>query len=148
MSTVRIRRPASARSLISLVSMIDVMMILLFFFMVTSTYLDLDMVPAVQQADETTEAPPPTTAPGTPPGTDGAILVRIGADGGTVVGGTPLTLDALSDMIRARLSDAPLTPVVLLPSGGADMQALISVMDRLTLAGVQRLRVIRLEAQP
>jgi len=144
MSTVRIRRPTSTPSLISLVSMIDVMMILLFFFMVTSTYLDLDMVPAVQQADESSEAPPPTTAPGA----DGAILVRIGADGGAVVGGTALTLDALSDMIRTRLSDAPLTPVVLLPSGGADMQALISVMDRLTLAGVQRLRVIRLEAQP
>lgn len=144
MSGIRIRRPASSRSLISLVSMIDVLMILLFFFMITSSYLDLNMVPAVQQADEATDAPPPTAAPTT----DGAILVRIGADGGPVVAGTALSLDALSDLIRTRLADAPLTPVVLLPSGGADMQSLIAVMDRLTLAGVQRLRVIRLEAQP
>jgi hypothetical protein len=41
----------------SLVAMIDVLMILLFFFMVTSTYLDLDMVPLVEGNGE--DAPPP-----------------------------------------------------------------------------------------
>lgn len=123
--------------------MIDVMIILLFFFMVTSTYLNLDMVPAVEDSDD----PAPVES------TDGAdagttILVRITSEGSAVMAGQVLAPDALAAAIRERLADAPLTPVVILPSGGADMQSLITVMDTLTTAGAVRLRVIRLEASP
>lgn len=138
-----IRRAPPIRSGISIIAMIDVMIILLFFFMVTSVYLDLDMVPAVEHSDDPAPVPPVDAGP---PAT--TLLVRITADGSAAIGGqaqTPASLDAL---IRARLADDPLTPVVILPSGGADMQALISVMDTLTTAGVVRLRVIRLEAAP
>ena len=123
--------------------MIDVMIILLFFFMVTSTYLNLDMVPAVEHSDD----PAPVESPdGSAAGT--TILVRITSDGSAVMAGQVLAPDALAAAIRERLADAPLTPVVILPSGGADMQSLISIMDTLTIAGAVRLRVIRLEASP
>lgn len=143
MATVRIRRSPSSRTGISIVSMIDVMIILLFFFMVTSTYLNLDMVPAVEHSDD--PAPMETTA-AAPPGT--TILVRISADGSAAIGGQVLSPEALDAAIRDRLAADPLTPVVILPSGGADLQALITVMDTLTTAGAVRLRVIRLEASP
>ena len=48
MAALSLTRPSRPRALISLVPMIDVMLILLVFFMVTSTYLNLDMIPAVR----------------------------------------------------------------------------------------------------
>jgi biopolymer transport protein ExbD len=144
MASLRIRRAPPSRTGISIVSMIDVMIILLFFFMVTSTYLNLDMVPAVEHSDD---APPPQTAPATT-ATGSTVLVRITADGSAAIGGQVLAPPELAAVIRDRLATDPLTPVVILPSGGADMQALITVMDTLTRAGAVRMRVIRLEAAP
>ncbi len=142
MAQITLRQATAPRVLISLVPMIDVMLILLVFFMVTSTYLNLDMIPAAERGDdgETTAAAPSEGAT--------ALLIRLGADGQPAVRGVKLSLTDLQALIRTRLADAPLTPVVVLPSGVAEMQALITVMDAATQAGATRLRVIRLEAQP
>ena len=134
-----LKRPAPRRSLISVVSMIDVMMILLFFFMVTSTYLNLDMVPALQKSDE---------APGAAasPGEATTLMIRIAADGQAMVGGQTFDAVALSALLQDRLAADPLTPVVLFPSGAAHLQDLIGVMDVVTRSGAVRVRVIRIEA--
>ena len=120
MAGFAIKRPGHRRSLISVVSMIDVMMILLFFFMVTSTYLNLDMVPALQKADD-----PPTTAPNTTPSSttpSTTLMIRISADGSTMVGGQSLDPAALTSLLKTRLATDPLTPIVLFPSGAALLQ--------------------------
>ena len=139
---VTLRRPANRRSALSVVSMIDVMMILLFFFMITSSYLNLDMVPALQKSDE---APAATATPSAAPAT---LLIRIDAKGEAEVAGQIMTPEALSALIKTRLTAEPLTPILLFPSGGADLQALITVMDTVTSAGATRVKVIRIEAQP
>jgi biopolymer transport protein ExbD len=136
-----LRRPAPRRSALSVVSMIDVMMILLFFFMITSSYLNLDMVPALQKS----EAPPEAaTSSAAAPAT---LLIRIDAQGQVRMAGQALTPAALSDRIRATMAQAPLTPVLLFPSGAADLQSLIRVMDLVTQAGATRVKVVRIEAQ-
>ena len=135
-----LKRPAPRRSLISVVSMIDVMMILLFFFMVTSTYLNLDMVPALQKADE---APGPAT---TTPDQSTTLMIRIAADGQSMVGGQTYDAAALSQLLKDRLAADPLTPVVLFPSGAAHLQDLIGLMDVVTSSGAVRVKVIRIEA--
>lgn len=139
MAGFALNRPAPRRSLISVVSMIDVMMILLFFFMVTSTYLNLDMVPALQKSDE---------APGAAasPGEATTLMIRIAADGQAMVGGQTFDAAALSALLQDRLATDPLTPVVLFPSGAAHLQDLIGVMDVVTRSGAVRVRVIRIEA--
>ncbi len=133
------RRPT--RPLISLVPMIDVMLILLVFFMVTSTYLNLDMIPALAQADRSA-----------PSGTSGepasAIVIRIGSDGAPYFRGQALTSEDLEALLSDRIAHAPATPVIVLPSGSARMQALVTVMDVVTRAGVTNMRVVRLEARP
>ena len=136
---VALTRPARAGPLISLVPMIDVMLILLVFFMVTSTYLNLDMIPAVQQ--QNSAAAGPATAGET-------VMIRLGAGGDPVVSGQPVAMGDLAAVLRARLAGDPDLRVLILPSGAARTQALISVMDAATAAGVQQLQVIRLEAQP
>ncbi|WP_264214485.1 ExbD/TolR family protein [Leisingera thetidis] len=136
---MQINRTARPRALISLVPMIDVMLILLVFFMVTSTYLNLDMIPAVK---------PSEGAAGSPQIPAGTLMIRLGADGVPVLRGTALEGDTLRAALAAAMAEEPLTQVVILPSGAARTQALITVMDTAALAGVTRLRVLRLEAAP
>jgi biopolymer transport protein ExbD len=138
---VSLRRPPPRRSTLSVVSMIDVMMILLFFFMITSSYLNLDMVPALQKSAEG-----PGTTTGAAPST--TLLIRINAQGQPQIAGKVLSGADLSALISARIATDPLTPVVLFPSGAADLQSLITLMDRVTAAGATRVKVIRIEAQP
>lgn len=138
-SPVTLKRPSRSGPLISLVPMIDVMMILLVFFMVTSTYLDLDMIPAARTADGSTgegSGPAPT------------VMLRIGAEGTPVLRGQALSSQELERFLEGQLRREPLTRLLILPSGGATTQALISVMDQATRAGATRLRVVRLEARP
>lgn len=134
-----LKRPRAQGQLISLVPMIDVMLILLVFFMVTSTYLNLDMIPAVRQQDDT---------PGATDVATGTVLIRLATDGVPVVRGVPQTDSALASLLEAELAETPLTQVLILPSGAATTQSLISVMDTAARAGATRLRVIRLEARP
>ena len=49
---MQLSRSKPPQRLISLVPMIDVLLIMLVFFMVTSTYLDLDMIPVARAADD------------------------------------------------------------------------------------------------
>jgi len=137
---MNLKRHAQSGPLISLVPMIDVMLILLVFFMVTSTYLNLDMIPAVRPSNDG-----PSQASAAPEGT---VMIRIGADGAMVVQGTALDPTALGQHLSQELAEEPLMQVLILPSGAAPTQALISVMDAAATAGVQRLRVLRLEARP
>lgn len=134
-----LKRARRTGPLISLVPMIDVMLILLVFFMVTSTYLNLDMIPAVRQQDSS----------GSTQHQNGeTVLIRLGSDGIPTVNGLPHSKASLSSLLAARASQSPLTQVLVLPSGVSRTQALISVMDIATRAGISRLRVIRLEARP
>lgn len=138
--TLSLSRPKPPKALISLVPMIDVMLILLVFFMVTSTYLNLDMIPAVQRAED------PGTATADQSDSAGApLMIRIGADGIPTLRGTGLTGSDLEALFLARLQADPALRVLVLPSGAANMQALVSVMDVATRTGVTNLRVVRLE---
>ena len=139
-STVALKRPARSGPLISLVPMIDVMLILLVFFMVTSTYLNLDMIPAVRQQE--------AGAPAAPSGIGETVMIRLGSDGIPAIRGQGMTPEGLGAYLRDTLARDPLSQVVVLPSGVASTQALITVMDTATRAGAVRLRVIRLEARP
>ncbi|MEP5729443.1 MAG: biopolymer transporter ExbD [Sulfitobacter sp.] len=141
-ATLTLRRPRAPRALISLVAMIDVLLILLVFFMVTSTYLDLDMIPAVVPENETRGQSAPTGQPAAP------VLIRIGADGVPTVRGQSMSLAELDQLLQSRLQSSPALPVMIMPTGVARTQSLVSIMDTATRAGVRNLRVIRLEAQP
>ena len=140
-TTLTLKRPRPARALISMVAMIDVLLILLVFFMVTSTYLDLNMIPAVSQNNDS-NAPVAASEDKTPP-----ILIRIGADGAPVIRGKAVALAELDALLRDRVALSPTLPVMILPTGVARTQALVSVMDTATGAGVRNVRVIRLEAR-
>ena len=120
------------------------MLILLIFFMVTSTYLNLDMVPVVDRADDVANA---TSAPSQGAETGGTMLLRLSSEGTVHYRGAQFAGDALSAVIRSRLDEQPGIDVVVLPSGGASMQALVTLMEIAADAGATNFRVMRLEAR-
>ena len=131
---MRLGRRDPPPAAISVVSMIDVLMIMLIFFMVTSTFLDLDMIPLVDGGEGGAAAAEPAET----------LLIRLGADGlprvrGAVVQGADLT---------ALLAERPGLSVVILPSGQGTTQALVSAMEAVSAAGIGTLRILRLEAAP
>jgi biopolymer transport protein ExbD len=130
---MKLTRRKRNMALITMTPLVDVMMILLVFFMVTSSYLDLDMMPMVQSDSEGTAAPA---------GPAPTLLIRITANGEARLRGQPLTADTLA---RA-LQSAPDARVLILPSGGSNVQGLVSTIETATRAGARNLRVVRLEA--
>jgi biopolymer transport protein ExbD len=102
---MQLARPRTPPRLISLVSMIDVLLIMLVFFMVTSTYLNLDMIPVAKGTDET---PIATTTQSEA----GVLLVRLGADGQPYLRGQPVGLADLA----GRVQTDPDIAITILPS--------------------------------
>ncbi len=143
---MRLAPRESARSPISLVAMIDVLMIMLIFFMVTSTYLNLRMIPMARGTES------PALAPPSPEATQGGgaqtpLLLRLAADGTVHYRGRPAAPDSLTAELAGRAS-SPEAQVVVLPSANAPTQALVSLLDAVTRAGIRRVRIVRLEALP
>ena len=130
---MKLTRRKRNMALITMTPLVDVMMILLVFFMVTSSYLDLDMMPMVQSEADGIAAPA---------GPAPTLLIRITASGEARLRGQPLTVQSLA----TALQQAPHARVLILPSGGANVQGLVSAIETATRAGAQNLRVVRLEA--
>jgi len=135
---LNLRRTSAPPAPLSLVPMIDVLLIMLVFFMVTSTFLRLEMVPLHRAEDAGTAPPPP--APG-----GETLLLRLAADGSLRLQGRAIGLQDLARQIAPRAADLS---VVVLPSPQADTQALVAVMDAVAQAGVTRLRILRMEGAP
>ena len=140
---MRVRRGTDPAAAISLVSMIDVLMIMLVFFMVTSTFLDLDMLPLAAPEDDA-----PSAAPGAGQGdpTSRTVLVRIGGDGGLRLGGRPVPPNTLGPALAEALAQRPGATVSILASGHASTSDLVGVMDAALAADAPAIRLLRLEA--
>ena len=148
---MRLARRKRQGPLITMTPMIDVLFILLIFFMVTSTFLDLDMIPLIGGArpgpqSSAQSSPAPATARERA-AEIGSFLVRLGADGRTYVAGQAVDPVALTAMVSLRVAARPSSPIMVLPSGSATTQSLVSLMDALTRAGARDVRVVRFEAQ-
>ena len=119
------------RSLISLTPLIDVVFILLVFFMLASSFLDWRSITLAAPSAEASAAP-----------MEGAVLVEIRPSGLRLAGRT-LSLDALEAGLRARLAEKPDQAVFVKPAAGIPLQDAVAVLDRLSAAGVTKLSLIR-----
>ncbi|WP_018879949.1 MULTISPECIES: biopolymer transporter ExbD [unclassified Thioalkalivibrio] len=123
------------RNLISLTPLIDVVFILLVFFMLASSFLQWR---AVQL-----EAPAEAGGAGS---MEGAMLVEIRSDGLRLAGETIAEGD-LRERIAARVRDEADTRVLVMPAPGVSMQDTVNVLEGLSDVGARNLSVIR-QAQP
>lgn len=136
---MQVRRIKAARRL-TLVPLIDVLFILLVYFMVTSVYRDLDMIPVVRVGD----AAPSVGMAGMAP-VGASVLLRLTADGQIAVRGSVLDAAELTRLLdEARETEVR---VLILPLGSAPLSALTDLLDAVAQAGVTDARLIRLEAE-
>jgi biopolymer transport protein ExbD len=122
-------QPQRPRRRLNLTPMIDVVLLLLVFFMMVSRFggdLGLPMAVAAPSGGTAWQGPP--------------RLVTVTGDGITL-NGSAVTLVDLPARLAA-LMPAPDAPVVLRTGAGADVQALVAVMDGLRAAEISRLVLV------
>lgn len=136
MPTLAVRR-TRRRAVIGLTPLIDVVFILLVFFMLASSFADWRAI--VLAAPSAGEA-------GAASSVEGALLVEVRPDG-LRFAGESLPMSAIAARVTARLEAAPDTPVLVKPAAGVTLQNAVAVLDRLAGAGAVNLSLIR-DAQP
>jgi len=119
------------RPLISLTPLIDVVFILLVFFMLASSFLDWRSIAL--------DAPARAAASAS---MEGALLVEVRTDGLRLSGDT-VSLDKLAERVAARLEAKPDQRVLVKPAAGVSLQEAVQVLDRLAAAGAAELSLIR-----
>ncbi len=125
---IRFGDPPRLRRRPNLTPMIDVVFLLLIFFMLASRFgIDraLPLVPA-SGASAPYSGPP--------------RLIDISPDG-LALNGMPIAADSLPAAL-APLMQSPDDAVILRPRDGADLQALVGVMDSLSQSGLTRLLLV------
>jgi biopolymer transport protein ExbD len=123
------------RPLISLTPLIDVVFILLVFFMLASSFLDWRSIEL--------------NTPGASRGgshLEGAILIEVRAEG-LRLSGESLGHDALIRRMKGLLAQETDRRVLVKPSAGVAMQKTIAVLDSLAAAGVTDLSLIADQAR-
>lgn len=124
-------RTGRRRTLISLTPLIDVVFILLVFFMLASSFLNwraIDLsLPPLAGGDK---------------GLEGAMLVEVLPDG-LRFGARPMDLPAIAARVEARLRQEPEQRVFVRPAAGVPLQRAVDVLDRLTAAGARNIALMR-----
>jgi len=123
------------RSLIGLTPLIDVVFILLVFFMLASSFLDwraVTLEPAIT-GNAAVETPPT------------AIAVIVEAEGVSIDGRLLADRDA-ARALTERLRDVAAPLVLLEPADAVSLQRLVSVLERLAAAGVAPVRLVPVDA--
>lgn len=116
---------------ISLTPLIDVVFILIVFFMLASSFSEWKSVML--------DAPVKSSGGSS---MDGAMLVEIRPDG-LRLSGEAMSLDALTARIAARLEKKPDQRVLVKPLAGVSVQETVTVVDRLAGKGVSNLSLVR-----
>lgn len=121
------------RRWLSLTSLIDVVFLLLIFFMLTTSFtqqrvLDLDM-PASKGKGESAW--------------QGGSLVRVHANGQVDFNGRPLSLEQIEARTRLLLEKRPETRFIVRSDAGLPLQEVIQVMDQLRSGGADRVTLVR-----
>lgn len=120
-------RARARRSLVSLTPLIDVVFILLIFFMLASTftteqYIDL-LAPKTARSARSKEV--------------GAVLVRIRSDGSLDLNGVPLSRPALAKRVAAWSASARPRRFLIQPDPGVSTQRLVTLVDLLKSSGAK-----------
>lgn len=124
-------RSRRTRASISLTPLIDVVFILLIFFMLASSFrnwhtMQLNVSPP-GVADQTRE--------------EEVLLVEIVGDG-LRLAGEIVSLDQLDTRIRQQLGNAPDLQILVQPHTDVPLQKVVTVLDRLTAAGAAQVSLL------
>ncbi len=128
-------RAGPKRALIGLTPLIDVVFILLVFFMLVSSFTKW----------RTITLSPPQTLGGWSEGLAGAVLIEIHGGGDVRLSGEMMKLDGIEDRVRVLLNVVPDRRFVIEAGEGVALQDLVDLLDRLSVAGAGNVAFVRAE---
>lgn len=120
------------RTLISLTPLIDVVFILLVFFMLASNFLEWRSI----------NLNSPAKANGRGSTIEGSLLVEIRTDG-LRLSGLPVSLEALAGKVAEQIAKTPDRGVFVKPSTSITLQETVTVLDTLSAAGATNISLIK-----
>ena len=128
---MRFRQSDTAVADIDMTSMLDVVFIMLIFFIITSSF--------VKESGLTFQRPQSATGPSNP--VSKTLLVTLHADGGIVVANRDIDKRSLPAWIESQGASDAVNQVIVQASAQASTEDLVAVVDQLKSAGVERISV-------
>ena len=123
--------PRRRRPLISLTPLVDVVFILLVFFMLASSFLDWRAIDLSAPAEAAAGA-----------SMQGALLVEVREDG-LRLSGEAVSLDELESRLAAHVAGTPGRKLLVRPAEGVSLQRAVEVLDRAARAGIAEISLVR-----
>lgn len=117
------------KRLISLTPLIDVVFILLLFFMSASNYQKWHSLPLETVQSGQGQAKPQV------------ILVRLKADS-LDINGTPVNIEDLNQFIKEKLNVLPNLHILVQPVGKIVVQRMVNLIDQVSAAGCQSISIV------
>jgi biopolymer transport protein ExbD len=117
---------------INITPMLDIVFIMLIFFIVTTSFVQETGLEAARP----THTPPPAVQQD-----KGPIVVRIDSSGMLSVKGRPLELRALEANLEREKAEKPTSPLIVAAHPQADTEALIAVLDAARAVGIKSINV-------
>jgi len=121
------------RALIGLTPLIDVVFILLLFFLLASSFLEWNTIKLTTPATQGMVAG----------SSGGAVLIRLGSNGALDMNGQPILIDELTGRLKQILTDKPDQKILVRPAKGVPLQPVVSVLDAVKEAGGRNVSLTR-----
>jgi biopolymer transport protein ExbD len=122
---------------IDLTPMLDVVFILLIFFVVTATFLSETAISAASSENTEDQAEPPPDAPKN-------ILFEIGPNNEIILNGNPRPV--IRTQVRANIdqlkAENPQASVIIQPDPDSDVSTLVMIMDSARQAGMANISIV------
>ncbi len=122
---------------IDLTPMLDVVFILLIFFVVTATFLSETAINAASSDNNNNETPPEDTDKKN-------ILFEIGPNNEIILNGNPRPI--IETQIRSNIdqlkAENPAASVIIQPDDDSDVATLVMIMDAARQAGMQNISIV------
>lgn len=129
MRTSRTRRRLQSTPGLDLTPMVDVVFLLIIFFMVSTTFITLESGLPVELPDSQTSVAEPSNLP----------TVTVNKEGAVFFGGAQVEEAQLAQLLREELNVTGQTTVVLRADRDVAHGIAVRIMDLLTQAGAQRI---------
>jgi len=119
---------------VDMTPMLDIVFIMLIFFIVTTSFIKEAGIEIVRPNDNQSEAPPNPTSP---------ILIRISETGDVSIGGRLIDVAAVQANVETERSKKPKAAVIVQVAESAKTGILVSVVDQAKKAGVPQVTVTK-----
>lgn len=130
---MQFKKVLKTRRLVSLTPLIDVVFILLIFFMLASNFSQWSTI----------DVSAPAPSKNVQEKMEGTILVRISEQGRIDVGGKPVNIASISAFVSKALKENPDQKVLVKPHENLPIQKMVDILDLLRDTGITNFSIIR-----